>query len=91
MLSCRGVAKYLKEHSPIIPLSEESSGDISLTSILQGKTRKLCARMFFETMVSCKVISCIMDHLSITANLNLFVKDKNHEGKKASPFKQRLF
>lgn len=47
----RGVAKYLKEHSPIIPLSEESSGDISLTSILQGKTRKLCARMFFETMV----------------------------------------
>ncbi|KAH8520535.1 hypothetical protein H0E87_001831 [Populus deltoides] len=47
----RGVAKYLKEHSPIIPLSEESSGDISLTSILQGKTRKLCARMFFETML----------------------------------------
>ncbi|KAJ6354084.1 hypothetical protein OIU76_003004 [Salix suchowensis] len=47
----RGVAKYLKEHSPIIPLSEESSGDISLAGILQGKTRKLCARMFFETMV----------------------------------------
>jgi hypothetical protein len=91
MLACRGVAKYLKEHSPTIPLSEESSGDISLTSILQGKTRKLCARMFFETMVSSKVISCIMDHLSITTNLNLFVKDKNHEGKKASPFKQRLF
>ncbi|XP_015571019.1 sister chromatid cohesion 1 protein 3 [Ricinus communis] len=47
----RAVAQYLKRNSPITPVSEDLSGDLSLNRILQGKTRKLCARMFFETLV----------------------------------------
>ncbi|KAF2319410.1 hypothetical protein GH714_015604 [Hevea brasiliensis] len=47
----RAVAQYLKGFSPITPVSEDYSGDLSLNKILQGKTRKLCARMFFETLV----------------------------------------
>ncbi|KAM3686246.1 hypothetical protein ACJW31_11G183600 [Castanea mollissima] len=47
----RAVAQYLKRHSPIDPISEDLSGDLSLNKILEGKTRKLCARMFFETLV----------------------------------------
>ncbi|XVF22992.1 hypothetical protein REPUB_Repub12eG0218600 [Reevesia pubescens] len=46
----RAVAKYLKRHSPT-PLSEDGHGDLSLNKILEGKTRKICARMFFETLV----------------------------------------
>ncbi|GAY37043.1 hypothetical protein CUMW_026210 [Citrus unshiu] len=44
------VAQYLQRQSPITP-SSEGSTDLSLNKILQGKTRKLCARMFFETLV----------------------------------------
>ncbi|XP_057980226.1 sister chromatid cohesion 1 protein 3 isoform X2 [Malania oleifera] len=47
----RAVAQYLQRHSPIAQISEELSGDLSLNKILEGKTRKLCARMFFETLV----------------------------------------
>ncbi|KAJ7949117.1 Sister chromatid cohesion 1 protein 3 [Quillaja saponaria] len=47
----RAVAQYLKRHSPISPIPEDLSGDLSLKKILEGKTRKLCARMFFETLV----------------------------------------
>ncbi|XP_057991691.1 sister chromatid cohesion 1 protein 3 isoform X2 [Hevea brasiliensis] len=47
----RAVAQYLKGFSPTTPVSEDYSGDLSLNKILQGKTRKLCARMFFETLV----------------------------------------
>ncbi|OAY54709.1 sister chromatid cohesion 1 protein 3 isoform X2 [Manihot esculenta] len=47
----RAVAQYLKGCSPVTPVSEDHSGDLSLNKILQGKTRKLCARMFFETLV----------------------------------------
>ncbi|GKV46849.1 hypothetical protein SLEP1_g53810 [Rubroshorea leprosula] len=46
----RAVAQYLKQ-SPITAISENSSGDLSLNKILEGKTRKLCARMFYETLV----------------------------------------
>lgn len=46
----RAVAQYLKGQSPDVSPGE-SSGDLSLNSILEGKTRKLCARMFFETLV----------------------------------------
>ncbi|KAH9710271.1 Sister chromatid cohesion 1 protein 3 [Citrus sinensis] len=46
----RAVAQYLQRQSPITP-SSEGSTDLSLNKILQGKTRKLCARMFFETLV----------------------------------------
>ncbi|XP_022734391.1 sister chromatid cohesion 1 protein 3-like [Durio zibethinus] len=47
----RAVAKYLKSYSSLSPLSEDSHGDLSLNKILEGKTRKICARMFFETLV----------------------------------------
>lgn len=44
--ACRAVAQYLKSQSP-----EDLSSDLSLNKILEGKRRKLCARMFFETLV----------------------------------------
>ncbi|PON41418.1 Rad21/Rec8-like protein [Trema orientale] len=47
----RAVAQFLKRLSPITPNSEAVSGDLSLNKLLQGKTRRLCARMFFETLV----------------------------------------
>ncbi|KAE8696820.1 30S ribosomal protein 2 [Hibiscus syriacus] len=47
----RAVAKYLRCHSPITPISEDGNVDLSLSKILEGKTRKICARMFFETLV----------------------------------------
>lgn len=47
----RALAKYLKERSSSSPSSSSSSGDLSLSKILEGKTRKLAARMFFETLV----------------------------------------
>ncbi|KAL5549731.1 hypothetical protein UlMin_004962 [Ulmus minor] len=47
----RAVAQYLKRQSPITPISEGTSGDLSLNKILEGKRRNLCARMFFETLV----------------------------------------
>ncbi|GKV08532.1 hypothetical protein SLEP1_g20147 [Rubroshorea leprosula] len=47
----RAAAQYLKKQSPITAISENSSGDLSLNKILEGKTRKLCARMFYETLV----------------------------------------
>ncbi|KAK8630350.1 hypothetical protein V6N13_079148 [Hibiscus sabdariffa] len=46
----RAVAKYLKSHSPITPISEDGHFDLSLNKILEGKTRKICARMFYETL-----------------------------------------
>ncbi|KAM7266374.1 hypothetical protein ACFE04_004271 [Oxalis oulophora] len=42
----RAVFLYLQKQC-----SEASSSDLSLNNILQGKTRKLCARMFFDTLV----------------------------------------
>ncbi|CAA7398648.1 unnamed protein product [Spirodela intermedia] len=47
----RLVANFFKEQSPMTQLSDDRSGQLSLTTILQGKTRKQCARMFFETLV----------------------------------------
>ncbi|KAL0848424.1 hypothetical protein Bca101_021671 [Brassica carinata] len=47
----RALAQYLKERSSSTPSSSSSSGDLSLGKILEGKTRKLAARMFFETLV----------------------------------------
>ncbi|WZZ17940.1 hypothetical protein YC2023_111029 [Brassica napus] len=47
----RALAQYLKERSSSGPSSSSSSGDLSLGNILEGKTRKLAARMFFETLV----------------------------------------
>nr|VDD09447.1 unnamed protein product [Brassica oleracea] len=48
----RALGQYLKERSSnTTPTSSHSSGDLSLGKILAGKTRKLAARMFFETLV----------------------------------------
>ena len=52
----RKVAQYLKGKSSVTPISEDLSGDLILNKLLEGKTRKVCARMFFETLVSsCKL------------------------------------
>ncbi|KAF5450927.1 hypothetical protein F2P56_031238 [Juglans regia] len=47
----RAVAQYLKRHSPFNASSENLSGDLILNKTLEGRTRKLCARMFFEMLV----------------------------------------
>ncbi|KAF7835980.1 sister chromatid cohesion 1 protein 3-like [Senna tora] len=47
----RAVAQYLKNHSPISTIEEEPAEDLSLNKILEGKTKKISARMFFETLV----------------------------------------
>nr|GLL49416.1 sister chromatid cohesion 1 protein 3 isoform X1 [Ipomoea trifida] len=55
----RAVAQYLKGQSSTTPVSEGQSpastmpgpGDLSLNAVLEGKSRKICARMFFETLV----------------------------------------
>ncbi|CDP07718.1 unnamed protein product [Coffea canephora] len=47
----RAVAQYLRRQSSVATNSEELSGILSLNSILEGKTRKISARMFFETLV----------------------------------------
>ncbi|CAK9154912.1 unnamed protein product [Ilex paraguariensis] len=46
----RAVAQYLKRQSSAAPVSEDLSGDLSLNNILEGKRKKVCARMFFETL-----------------------------------------
>ncbi|RZC83138.1 hypothetical protein C5167_045923 [Papaver somniferum] len=46
------VAQYLKNYSPpATETSQDQIGSLSLSKILHGKTRKQCARMFFETLV----------------------------------------
>ncbi|XP_038704078.1 sister chromatid cohesion 1 protein 3-like [Tripterygium wilfordii] len=47
----RAVFQYLERHSPSNPMLEDTPGDLSLNKILEGRTRKLCARMFYETLV----------------------------------------
>lgn len=51
----RAVAQYLKRQLSATPLSdksgESSSGDLSMNKILEGKPRKICARMFSEALV----------------------------------------
>ncbi|GAU43219.1 hypothetical protein TSUD_301060 [Trifolium subterraneum] len=49
--SSRGVAQYLKDYSPCTPIPEHPAEDLSLNKILDGKTRKIAARMFFEVLV----------------------------------------
>ncbi|TYK00159.1 sister chromatid cohesion 1 protein 3 [Cucumis melo var. makuwa] len=47
----RAVGRYLRSLSPIKSISDNSDQDLSLNGILEGKRRKLCARMFYETLV----------------------------------------
>ncbi|CAD5172695.1 unnamed protein product [Musa acuminata subsp. malaccensis] len=46
----RAVAQYLKDHSPS-QSQDDLPGVISMNNILEGKSRKQCARMFFESLV----------------------------------------
>ncbi|KAI7740780.1 hypothetical protein M8C21_030198 [Ambrosia artemisiifolia] len=59
----RGVAKLIKEKSSATPSTSDSLGSVSMNSILEGKTRKICSRMFFETLVlkSCDLIDVKQD------------------------------
>ncbi|XP_043691696.1 sister chromatid cohesion 1 protein 3-like [Telopea speciosissima] len=50
-LRTRAVAQYLRRQSPSTPNSKGPSEILSLNKILEGKTRKISARMFFETLV----------------------------------------
>ncbi|XP_028051747.1 sister chromatid cohesion 1 protein 3 isoform X1 [Camellia sinensis] len=47
----RKVAQYLKGKSSVTPISEDISGDLILNKLVEGKIRKVCARMFYETLV----------------------------------------
>ncbi|PIA53426.1 hypothetical protein AQUCO_00900184v1 [Aquilegia coerulea] len=54
----RAVRQFLIDQSPRTEVSKHPAGKLSLNKILEGKTRKKCARMFFEVLVlkSCKLI-----------------------------------
>ncbi|XP_024984109.1 sister chromatid cohesion 1 protein 3 [Cynara cardunculus var. scolymus] len=59
----RAVAQYIKEKSSATPSTPEREGAVSLNSILEGKRRKVCARMFMETLIlkSCDLIDVKQD------------------------------
>ncbi|KAK9058171.1 hypothetical protein SSX86_023011 [Deinandra increscens subsp. villosa] len=59
----RCVAKLIKEKSAATPSTSENLGSVSMKSILERKTRKVCSRMFFETLVlkSCDFIDVKQD------------------------------
>ncbi|KAK1276863.1 Sister chromatid cohesion 1 protein 3 [Acorus gramineus] len=67
----RAVAQYLKGKSPAI--SEDQPGKLSLNRMLEGKARKHCARMFFETMVlkSCDLIDVEQEEAYGDINISL--------------------
>ncbi|KAJ0792764.1 putative rad21/Rec8-like protein [Helianthus annuus] len=73
-----GVAKLIKEKSAATPSSSENFGPVSMKSILEGKTRKVCSRMFFETLVlkSCDLVDVKQDEpygditLKVTSKLS---------------------
>ncbi|KAL2330871.1 hypothetical protein Fmac_018452 [Flemingia macrophylla] len=44
-------AQYLEKLSTITPILEEPARDLSLNKILNGKTKHIAARMFFEVLV----------------------------------------
>ncbi|KAK4712611.1 hypothetical protein R3W88_007124 [Solanum pinnatisectum] len=47
------------DDTPIVTSISEETGDLSLNTILDGKNSKICARMFFETLVleNCGLVS----------------------------------
>ncbi|KAK6798779.1 hypothetical protein RDI58_006482 [Solanum bulbocastanum] len=51
----RTVAQFLQGKSPETPSSE----DLNLNTILEGKNKKMCARMFYETLVlkNCELVN----------------------------------
>ena len=67
-LVCRAVAQYLKRQSPVTPSSDDRSEYLTLNKILKGKTRKICARMFFETLV---IVSDLFFKLETVSNVTV--------------------
>jgi len=67
----RGLAQYLKDYSPCTTIPEQPAEDFSLNKILDGKTRKIAARMFFEVLVS-------HDISKLKIILNCFTSTTNH-------------
>lgn len=60
----RAVAQFIKEKSSATCCSTpEREGAVSLNSILEGKRRKVCARMFMETLIlkSCELVDVKQD------------------------------
>ncbi|KAI3740037.1 hypothetical protein L2E82_30454 [Cichorium intybus] len=59
----RLVAQYIKEKSTATPSTPQNAGSVSLNSVLEGKKRKVCARMFYETLVlkSCDLVEAKQD------------------------------
>ncbi|KAI3697363.1 hypothetical protein L6452_30335 [Arctium lappa] len=59
----RAVAQYIKEKSSATSSTPEREGAVSLNSILDGKRRKICARMFMETLIlkSCELVDVKQD------------------------------
>ncbi|XP_059654323.1 sister chromatid cohesion 1 protein 3-like [Cornus florida] len=47
----RATAQYIKRKSLVTPITEDLSGNLILNKILEGKNRKICARMFSEILV----------------------------------------
>ncbi|GMP41871.1 hypothetical protein CsSME_00011818 [Camellia sinensis var. sinensis] len=48
----RKVAQYLKGKSSVTRISEDIFGDLIMNELIEGKIRKVCARMFYETLES---------------------------------------
>ncbi|KAJ9558351.1 hypothetical protein OSB04_012965 [Centaurea solstitialis] len=63
LASTRAVAQFIKEKSSATRSTPECEGAVSLNSILDGKRRKVCARMFMETLIlkSCELVDVKQD------------------------------
>ncbi|KAM3253268.1 sister chromatid cohesion 1 protein 3-like [Capsicum annuum] len=73
----RSVVQFLQGKLPVTPISEDT-GDLSLNTILEGKTKKICARMFYEALVlkNCGLVNLNQNEpygdvtLKVTSRLN---------------------
>ncbi|PHT26958.1 hypothetical protein CQW23_33436 [Capsicum baccatum] len=73
----RSVVQFLQGKLPVTPISEDT-GDLSLNTILEGKTKKICARMFYEALVlkNCGLVNLNKNEpygdvtLKVTSRLN---------------------
>lgn len=73
LFNYRGVAQFLKDYSPCTPISEVPAEDFSLNKILEGKTRKIAARMFFEVLVSFLTFSSFEMNFDHVQSIRIFV------------------
>ena len=54
-LKSRTMEQYLINHSPLSKSPGSPPEELSLKSILEGRRRKLCRRMFYEILVSLQI------------------------------------